>query len=119
VLAVHPLALFTDAIRALRKPVLEAAELPRHVGRSVWVLGWPITRKEVVTRAGEPMEFVSFEDQTAIYETIFFPQAFQRFCQYLDMNRPYLLFGKVESEFGALSLTVRHVLAVARQAAGM
>jgi error-prone DNA polymerase len=80
------------------------------VGRRVWVLGWPITRKEVLTREGEAMEFVSFEDTTAIYETIFFPQAFRRFCQDLDMNRAYLLYGQVGSEFGAVSLQVHQLL---------
>ncbi len=56
------------------------------------------------------MEFVSFEDTTAIYETIFFPQAFRRFCQDLDMNRAYLLYGQVGSEFGAVSLQVHRLV---------
>ena len=71
--------------------------------------GWLITRKEVLTMAGEPMEFVSFEDTTAIYETVFFPEVFRRFCRFLDMDRPYLLFGNVECDLGAVNLTVDKV----------
>jgi len=52
------------------------------------------------------MEFVSFEDETAIYETVLFPKAFRRFCQDLDRERPYLLYGEVESEFGVENLNV-------------
>ncbi len=73
------------------------------------MLGWPITRKEVMTKEGEPMEFFSFEDQTAIYEAVFFPKVFKRFCQDLDMDRAYLLWGRVESEFGTVSLNVQNV----------
>jgi error-prone DNA polymerase len=58
------------------------------------------------------MEFVSFEDQTAIFETVFFPQAFQRFCQGVGMGRAYLLYGRVESDYGAESLAVHDVYRV-------
>ncbi len=86
-----------------------ASQLARYVGKRVWVAGWPISRKEVMTKAREPMEFFSFEDQTAIYETVFFPKAFQRFCQELNTDRAYLLYGRVESEFGTVSLNVERV----------
>jgi len=33
--------------------------------------GWPVTRKEVLTREGEEMEFFTFEDKTGIFETVF------------------------------------------------
>lgn len=109
VLSVHPLEMFRPAIGALPCPVVAAVDLARHVGRRVWLWGWPITRKEVVTKEGEPMEFVSFEDQSAIYETVFFPDAFKRFCQHLDADRAYLLYGRVESEFETPSLTVEQL----------
>jgi error-prone DNA polymerase len=63
------------------------------------------------------MEFVSFEDRTAIYEAVFFPEAFQRFCQELDKERPYLLCGRVESEFETVSLTVKQLIRIAPRAA--
>lgn len=104
VLSVHPLALWDGGWPHL---VVPAAKLEHFAGRRVWVKGWPITRKEVLTRDGEPMEFVSFEDESAIYETIFFPGAFRRFCRDLVMERAYRLYGEVESEFGAVHLNVQ------------
>ena len=109
VLSVHPLTMWQPVIHTLPYRPVPASELVQHVGRRAWVLGWPITRKEVMTKEGEPMEFFSFEDQTAIYETVFFPKVFKRFCQDLDMNRAYLLGGRVESEFGTVNLNVESV----------
>ncbi|MGA7877320.1 MAG: OB-fold nucleic acid binding domain-containing protein, partial [Desulfoferrobacter sp.] len=106
VFSVHPLQMLEPSVRTLPCPIIHASDLAQHIGRKVWVLGWPITRKEVVTKEGEPMEFVSFEDRTAIYETVFFPETFKRFCQDLDTNRAYLLHGRVESEFDTVSLAV-------------
>lgn len=113
VLSVHPLRTLKPAIRAFPCPIVPGSDLAQHIGQKVWILGWPITRKEVVTREGEPMEFVSFEDQTAIYEAVFFPDTFKRFCQDLDHNRAYLLHGRVENEFDAVSLTVSQLRRIA------
>lgn len=113
VLSVHPLQMLEPSIRTLPCPIVSASDLTQHIGQKVWVLGWPITRKEVVTKEGEPMEFVTFEDRTAIYETVFFPEAFKHFCQDLDHNRAYLLHGRVESEFGTVSVTVDRLRRIA------
>ena len=52
------------------------------------------------------MEFLTFEDETGLVETTFFPEAYRRFCHLLDRERPYLLSGKVEEDWGAVTLTV-------------
>jgi error-prone DNA polymerase len=100
----HPLTLYGGSIARLR-PVA-GRDLGRHVGRQVRVIGWLVTGKIVETRAGEPMEFLSFEDTTAIYETTFFPDAYARFCALLTRSRPFILCGRVEEDFGAVTLTV-------------
>jgi error-prone DNA polymerase len=75
----------------------------------VRVVGWYVTGKTVQTRKGEPMEFLSFEDTTALYETTFFPRVYARFCHMMTRVRPYVLTGRVEEDFGALSLNVSDV----------
>ncbi len=105
----HPLTLYREPLLALRRrgtrPV-RGAELARHVGRRVTTIGWLVTGKLVTTKDDEPMEFISFEDTTAIYETTFFPVAYARFCRMLAKARPYVLEGRVEEDFGAVTLTV-------------
>jgi error-prone DNA polymerase len=108
----HPLTLYRDHLLALRRggaaPV-RACELARHAGERVAAIGWLITGKLVTTKEDEPMEFVSFEDTTAIYETTFFPRAYERFCHMLTTARPFLLRGRVEEDFGAVTLTIEEV----------
>ncbi len=109
ILSVHPLRSYGPKIAASGRRIVPANQLPRHVGRRVTLAAWSITGKEVLTRNGDPMEFVSFEDETAIFETTFFPKAYQRFCQILDMNRAYLLTGRVQEQHGTVSVNVEDI----------
>jgi error-prone DNA polymerase len=109
ILSVHPLGLFSEKIAVSGRRIVPANRLHQHVGRRVTLAAWSITGKEVITRNGDPMEFISFEDETAIFETTFFPKAYQRFCQILDMNRAYLLTGRVQEQHGTVSVNVEHI----------
>jgi len=100
----HPLLLYRDAV--IRARVLPARELEHYAGRRVTTVGWYVTGKPVLTKRGEPMEFLSFEDTTALYETTFFPRAYRRFCSMISRTRPYLLTGRVEENYGVVSLNV-------------
>jgi DNA polymerase-3 subunit alpha/error-prone DNA polymerase len=100
----HPMELYAETLHKLR--TVKAVDLPRHLGRRVRMAGWLITGKVVTTKHGDPMEFLTFEDETGIVETTFFPQTYRRFCHMIDRQRPYLLTGKVEEDWGAITLTV-------------
>jgi DNA polymerase III alpha subunit len=93
-------------------PRSSVLDMAAHVGKKIYMKGWPVTRKEVLTREGEEMEFFTFEDKTGIFETVFFPKPFRRFCQDLDMSHAYLLHGQVESEFDVVSLNVDYAYRV-------
>ena len=103
----HPMVLF-EGDPAVAGTV-KADRLYRHVGKTVRIAGWLITGKKVRTRHGDPMEFLSFEDETGIVETVFFPGAYDRFCGILEVGRPYVLSGKVTREWGAVTLAAAHV----------
>ena len=100
----HPLSLYSQSLSKLR--YVRGADLSKHVGKKVTTVGWWVTGKVITTRNDEPMEFISFEDTTALYETVFFPQAYTRFCHILNRSRPYVLNGVVEEEYGVATLTV-------------
>jgi len=108
----HPMELYAATLEKMH--TVKAVDLPRHLGRRVRLAGWLITGKVVTTKHGDPMEFLTFEDETGIVETTFFPQTYHRFCHMLDRERPYLLTGKVEEDWGALTLTVDRVETVQR-----
>jgi error-prone DNA polymerase len=108
----HPMKLYAAARQKLH--AVKAVDLPHHLGRRVRLAGWLITGKVVTTKHGDPMEFLTFEDETGIVETTFFPQTYHRFCHMLDRERPYLLTGKVEEDWGAITLTVDRVETIQR-----
>ncbi|MBN1106200.1 MAG: DNA polymerase III subunit alpha, partial [Deltaproteobacteria bacterium] len=106
-LSIHPLDRYRHVLKDL--DYVRAMDLPRHVGRWVTTVGWMVTGKTVHTREGDEMKFVSFEDTTGIYEAVLFPRIYHKCCHMLNGMRPFLLKGKVEEDFGSLSLTVQRV----------
>jgi DNA polymerase III alpha subunit len=53
------------------------------------------------------MEFVTFEDQTGLYDASLFPNIFRQYCHLLAMNQAYAVTGRVEEQFSTVALTVR------------
>jgi DNA polymerase-3 subunit alpha/error-prone DNA polymerase len=109
----HPMELYAETLQQLK--TVKAIDLPHHRGRRVRLAGWLITGKVVTTKHGDPMEFLTFEDETGIVETTFFPATYHRFCHMIDRQRPYLLSGKVDEDWGAITLTVDRVEKIMRQ----
>ncbi len=103
----HPLALYQDKIKKLS--YVPAKNLRFFTGKQITTIGWLVTRKMTRTKKDEMMEFISFEDTTEIYEAVLFPKTYQKFCYMLSHSRPYILKGKVEEEFGAVTLNVSQV----------
>jgi error-prone DNA polymerase len=106
-LSCHPLLLHRREI-SRHRPV-PANAMGEWTGRYVTMVGWWVTGKTVQDRNGRPMEFVSFEDTSALFDATFFPKAYERFCRILSRSRPYVLKGKVEEEYGVTTLNVEWV----------
>jgi len=100
----HPLDLFRDVIQTI--PHILAKDLPLQVGKEVTVIGWLITEKIVSTRKGEPMEFMTLEDHTGLYDVTVFPGTYRQYCHLLATNQGYAVTGRVEEHFSAITLTV-------------
>ncbi|RJP79652.1 MAG: DNA polymerase III subunit alpha, partial [Desulfobacteraceae bacterium] len=109
----HPMLLYREAMQ--QSKVIRICEMGRFVGKRIRVAGLLITGKVVHTGKGEPMEFLTFEDETGLVEAVFFPEAYQKFCAVPDRSRPFILAGKVEEDFGAITMTVSHVQAVEKR----
>jgi error-prone DNA polymerase len=122
VISRHPLSLFRARIRRMvarygLSPVLSSsAEIPEWKGKRVWISGILVTGKEVVTRKREQMIFVSFEDEEAVFETVLFPDAFERLSALLDQGWAFLILGRVEEDLGALAISVENLVRVSRGA---
>ena len=69
--------------------------------------GWLVTEKIISTKKGEPMEFMTVEDQTSLYDATVFSDLYRRSCHLLATNQAYILTGLVEEQFSTVTLTVK------------
>ncbi len=100
--AVHPITLIACPVRN----VIKIKDIRKHYGKRVIFFGWCITSKTVSTKFGESMQFVTFEDETGLAETVLFPEAYQRFVHVLGWKEAFVVSGTVAWEYGAVSVEV-------------
>ncbi len=100
----HPLTLYAQSWSHLN--LLSAREMSVHIGQHITMVGWLITEKPAVTKHGEAMIFLTLEDTTGLYDATMFPKVFQQYGPLLSNECPLLLKGKIEEEFGAITLTI-------------
>lgn len=99
----HPLDLVEQQ---LPQGLVQAADLGRYSGASVALAGWLVSLKRIVDRAGHPMAFATFEDQSDLFDALLEPEIHARFSGLLDRSPgPYVVYGRVSGVAG--SRTVR------------
>jgi DNA-directed DNA polymerase III PolC len=101
----HPLCL----LDRLPQGLVKMAQLRDCIGRRIRCAAWLLTGKLVSTKSGEAMEFLTFEDETGLAETTFFPGTYRRYAHLLRSGRAYILSGIVEQDYGAITLTVERI----------
>ena len=55
------------------------------------------------------MEFVTFDDGFGLIESVLFPDVYRERSHVLFDQGPFIFRGKVEEEFGAVTLSVTHL----------
>ncbi|MFP4490437.1 MAG: PHP domain-containing protein [Spirochaetaceae bacterium] len=113
----HPLEVFYPRISPFigaTPPFIDSRRLGRFVGSCVRIAGYLVTEKEVRTKDRKEMSFVSFEDSYGVFETVLFPEAYARLSGVLERGAVFVLQGKVETDWGALQITVDRLLSLNR-----
>jgi DNA polymerase III alpha subunit len=103
----HPMQLHAEQLRRYR--LCPSTELHRHAGRHVLAAGMLTAAKPVHARSDEPMEFATFDDGYGLIEAVLFPGVYRERGHVLFDQGPFILRGKVEEEFGAVTLSVTHL----------
>jgi error-prone DNA polymerase len=99
----------------LARGAVRAADLGRHVGRRVKVLGIPVTdRLHPVADSGRYMKFLTLGDKTGYFDIIFWPDALEKWGDTLAGQVPFggnllEVWGKVGEQSGTYSLEAERV----------
>jgi error-prone DNA polymerase len=99
----HPLEKYRPI---LSRRIQYARDIPNYVGQSIYLIGVYITRKETITGNSEPMEFLTLEDETDIYECVLFPEVFRECGDMLHWETLFIIRGIVEESFGVYTITI-------------
>jgi len=103
----HPMQLYSEQLRRFR--LCASTDLHRNVDRHVLAAGMLTTAKPVHTGKDEPMEFATFDDGHGLIEAVLFPDVYRERGHVLFDQGPFIFRGKVEEEFGAVTLTITHL----------
>jgi DNA-directed DNA polymerase III PolC len=78
-------------------------ELPQHLGKEVRAAGLVATARTTNTNAGQPMQFITLEDEHGLVDVTLFPGSCP-LIPYLTAG-PYVATGIIEEQYGVLSVT--------------
>ncbi len=115
----HPLAEFQEVIRAAATTTV--ADLASSGEKATVRVAAIVTAvKEITTKAGERMAFVTLEDLTGTVETIAFPELYRGAMLHLVKGAALLVTGQVDVTEEAVKILLSHVqpLAEAADSAG-
>jgi len=99
----HPLIFYRKYLK--NHSYVKACEIVKYIGRVISVAGWFVTWKPVRTSDGKVMAFVTWEDETDIFESVMFSEVYRKFAPLIGSG-PLLILGKVEDDQGALMVNI-------------
>ncbi len=103
----HPLALYRAELPAGLVPASAVQDSP--TGKRLRTVGIAIASRHHPTEKGEPMVFLTLEDEDGVVETTLFPDAYRRWGHVLRDAGPFIAEGTVERHHGVATLTVERL----------
>ena len=103
----HPVALLRRALEDREWTI--ATALPKLAGQTVRLLGIQDAARTVSTRHQQDMRFVTFEDESGVFEACLFPDVYRRLRGRLQGPGPYLVEGTVEELFDTFTITAQNI----------
>ncbi len=98
----HPLAILVP--EELARERVNSAELGRHLGETVSLVGWVIAQRRATTKKREYMQFLTLEDPVGTFEATIFPRDYQRLGSAVGASRILRVTGHVSDRAGSISL---------------
>ena len=86
--------------------IADSRSIRGRIGKTIRLLGMLDATRRVDTGCGDRMEFLTLEDEHGLWECTLFPSAYRRFGKQIGPWGPYLVEGKVEEQYGAITVTL-------------
>ena len=109
----HPLSRYRPL---LSKHIKYAKDISKFSGYSVYLVGLYITHKEILTNTNGPMNFLTLEDESDIYECIIFPKIFKKYSEVLYWEKLFIIKGVVEQKFGVYTIKIDNLASLQKWA---
>ncbi len=90
----------------------DSRDLPRCVGKRIRIAGVIEATRTTRTDAGRAMMFLTMDDQYGTFEVTVFPDVYRRAREVIRGYGPYVVTGKVEQQYGVLTITAEHLESV-------
>ncbi len=103
----HPM-LFTDRPDALRAHALARLEVTTWISLSGILVACKQVTVDTAGGGRAAMAFVTLEDETGLFETVWFARAYRTSGAVLDQGAPVRIHGRVQREFGVVTVQVEH-----------
>lgn len=107
--SIHPISVYRPI---MSRRIIHARDIAYHYGKIIYLMGICITRKESITKKSQPMQFLTLEDETDIYECVLFPDTFKEFGDLLNWEKLFIIRGLVEKSFGVHSITIQKMASI-------
>lgn len=101
----HPLELLREHPPGLTT----ASQLGGKVNQRVRMTGWVISAKQITTKKGRPMKYLSMEDTSGCFEVVLFPHQYQLYAPSIIDSGPYLIEGWVKGEWETTTLVAQRI----------
>ncbi|MCA9332556.1 DNA polymerase III subunit alpha [Candidatus Saccharibacteria bacterium] len=95
-LSSHPLQEFESILSEKAVPLAKIAK--EHEGKTVSVGGIVTNTREIVTKNGQKMAFISIEDHSGEIELVVFPKVYDESLELLEKDRVILVKGKISTK---------------------
>ena len=73
------------------------------------------TARVAMTARREAMQFLTLEDEYGLFEVTCFPRIFQRYRSLVGTLGPYVVEGKVEERYDAITLNAEKISLMGRE----
>jgi len=105
----HPLSRYAEDIKRFATCDLSGL-VERNDKEEVRVCGIVSGKKELVTKKGDRMAFITLEDLTGSLEVVVFPEAFQAAADYLGGDDPLMVYGTLDAGEDSCKVLANEIL---------